>query len=169
MKKEQINLINRIFYNSNVVKTNSHEMNQNFDILLVLHLNGLNTVKTPRKKNIEKAESSKNMERLLFNRCLYRMNLAECLYLLNENNYCKTLEEFREGFNEIKVQDLKIGKEGIFSDFNEFFQIKDYNLLLNEAIMISYDTDEHNDNFLKDSFIDNIGVDNDVLGFFEFY
>ena len=169
LKKEQINLINRIFYNSNAVKTNSHEMNHNFYNILFLHSNGLNTVRTPRKNNIEQSESGKNLERLLFNRCLYRMNLAECLYILNEKNYSKTLDEFREGFNEINVNDLKIDKEGIFYEFNEFFKIKDYNLLLNGAIMVSSDSDDHYNNFLKDSFIDNIGDENDVLGFFEFY
>ena len=90
-------------------------------------------------------------------------------FILNEKNFSKTLDEFREGFNEINVNDLKIDKEGIFYEFNEFFKIKDYNLLLNEAIMISYDTDEHNDNFLKDSFIDNIGDENDFFGIFLFY
>ena len=52
------------------------------------------------------------------------MNLTECLFILNEKNYNKTLEEFREGFNEIKVEDLEIDKEGIFSEFNEIIKFK---------------------------------------------
>ena len=130
---------------------------------------GLILLELQEKIILSKAKVVKSLERLLFNRCLYRMNLAECLYILNEKNYSKTLDEFREGFNEINVNDLKIDKEGIFYEFNEFFKIKDYNLLLNGAIMVSSDTDDHYNNFLKDSFIDNIGDENDVLGFFEFY
>ena len=162
LEKEHINLINKIFYNSNAIKTNSHGMNHEFYNIFSMHSNGL----------IEKSESGKNWERLLFNRCLYRMNLAECLYILNENNYNRTLEEFREGFNEIDNNNLKIDQKGIFSEFNDFFNIKDYNLLLNGTFMVSSDssdTDEHDDYFLKNSFIDNIGDENDVLGFFEFY
>ena len=34
--------------------------------------------------------------------------------------------------------------------------------------MVSSDNDENDDNFLKNSFINNIGDENDVLGFFEF-
>ena len=95
------------------------------------------------------------------------MNLTECLFILNEKNYNKTLEEFREGFNEIKVEDLEIDKEGIFSEFNEIIKFKK-NFLLNGPIMVSSDNDENDDNFLKNSFINNIGDENDVLGFFEF-
>ena len=170
LNKKEIILIKKIFYNSSVVKTNSHEINHNFYNLLFLHSNGLNTLKTPRKKDIEISESGKNLERLLFNRCLYRMTLAECIYLLNEKNYSKSLEKFREDFNEIKIEDLTISEEGIFVEFNEFFKIKDYRLLLNEAIMVSSDIgDEKDNNFLKCSFIDDIGDENDVLGFLEFY
>ena len=128
---------------------------------------GLILLKLQEKKNIEKSESGKNLERLLFNRCLYRMNLAEGLYILNEKNYNKTLEKFREGFNEIKVEDLEIDKEGIFTEFNEIIKFKN-NFLLNGPIMVSSENDEKDDNFLKNSFIDNIGDENDVLGFFEF-
>ena len=170
LNKKEIILIKKIFYNSSAVKTNSHEINHNFYNLLFLHSNGLNTLKTPRKKDIEMSESGKNLERLLFNRCLYRMTLAECIYLLNEKNYSKSLEKFREDFNEIKIEDLTISEEGIFVEFNEFFKIKDYRLLLNEAIMVSSDIgDEKDNNFLKCSFIDDIGDENDVLGFLEFY
>ena len=44
-------------------------------------------------------KNGKNIERLLFNHCLYRMTLSENIYILNENNYNKSIEDFREDFN----------------------------------------------------------------------
>ena len=96
---------------------------------------GLILLKLQGKIILKKSKSGKNLERILFNRCLYRMNLAECLFILNEKNYNKTLEEFREGFNEIKVEDLEIDKEGIFSEFNEIIKFKK-NFLLNGLLWL---------------------------------
>ena len=165
LNDEDIDLIEKIFYNSNAVKTNTHEINHNFYNLLFMQSNGMNSVETPRKNNIEINESGKNLERLLFDRCLYRMTLSECMYILNEKNYEKSLEKFREDFDDIKEDYLLIEKNGIFSEFNAIFQIKDYKLLLINSIMVSDDNYDNDDNKLKTCFIDDIEDENDVLGF----
>ena len=139
-------------------------MNHNFYNLLFMQSNGMNAVETPRKNNIEISESGKNLERLLFDRCLYRMTLFECIYILNEKNYDKSLEKFREDFNDIKENDLLIENNGIFSEFNSIVTFMDNNLLTN-SIMISDDNNDNDENKLKTYFIDNIEDENDVLGF----
>lgn len=166
VNSEEINLIEKIFYNSNAVKANIHEMNHNFFNLLFMQSNGINDVETPRKNNIGISESEKNLESLLFKRCLYRMTLSECIYILNEKNYYKSLEEFREDFNDIKQKDLVIGKTGIFSEFNDIFNILNYELLLSNAIMINDENfNNYEENPLSYFFIDDIEDDSDVLGF----
>ena len=164
LNDEYIHLVEKIFYNSNAVKTNTHQMNHNFYNLLFMQSNGMNAVETLRKNNIEISESGKNLERLLFDRCLYRMTLFECIYILNEKNYDKSLEKFREDFNDIKENDLLIENNGIFSEFNSIVTFMDNNLLTN-SIMVSDDNYDHDENKLKTYFIDNIEDENDVLGF----
>lgn len=165
LNQEKINLINKIFYNSNAIKTNTHEMNHNFHNLLFMQSNGINTIETPRKNNVDISESGKNLERLLFKRCLYRMTLSECIYILNEKNYDKTLEDFREDFNDIKDKDLQFEKNGVFSEFNNIENFINDKLLLTNSIMVSDDNYDNDENDLSNFFIDNIEDDSDVLGF----
>ena len=158
-------LIKTVFYNGNAIKTNCHEMNHLLYDLLFLQSNGINEVETPRKNNIEISESGKNLERLLFKRVLYRMTLPECMFILNENNYNKSLEDFREDFNEINNCPSKIVENGIFSKFNSIYEIKDCNSLFLNAIMVSDDNYEEDEIKFENFFIDDIEDDSDVLGF----
>ena len=158
-------LIKTVFYNGNAIKTNCHEMNHLLYDLLFLQSNGINEVETPRKNNIEISESGKNLERLLFKRVLYRMTLPECMFILNENNYNKSLEDFREDFNEINNCPSKIIENGIFSKFNSIYEIKDCNSLFLNAIMVSDDNYEEDEIKFENFFIDDIEDDSDVLGF----
>ena len=162
---DDIKLIETIFYNGNAIKTNCHEMNHLFYDLLFLQSNGINEVETPRKYNIEISESGKNLERLLFKRVLYRMTLPECMYILNENNYNKSLEDFREDFNEINNCPSKIVENGIFSKFNSIYKIKDCKSLFTNAIMVSDDNNDEGEINFENFFIDDIEDDSDVLGF----
>ena len=163
--EHDIKLIETIFYNANVIKTNCHEMNHIFYDLLFLQSNGINDVETPRKYNIEISESGKNLERLLFKRVLYRMTLPECIYILNENNYNKSLENFREDFNEINNCPPKIEENGIFSNFNSIYEIKEYKFVFTNAIMVSDDNDDEDEIRFENFFINDIEDENDVLGF----
>ena len=163
--ENDIQLIETVFYNGNVIKTNCHEMNHIFYDLLFLHSNGINDVETPRKNNIEISESGKNLERLLFKRVLYRMTLPECMYILNEKNYNKSLEDFREDFNGINNCPSKIDDNGIFSKFNSIFKLTDFRSLFNNALMVSDDNYDEGEIRLEDFFINDIEDENDVLGF----
>ena len=94
------------------------------------------------------------------------MTLSECIYILNEKNYNKTLEDFREDFNDIKDKDLQFEKNGVFSEFNNIENFINDKLLLTNSIMLSEDNYYDNDeNDLSNFFIDNIEDDSDVLGF----
>ena len=165
LTQEEIDLIEKTYYNSNGVKTNIHEMNHNFHNLLFLQSNGFHSVTTPRKKNLDISESGKNLERLLFKRILYRMSLSECIYLLNEKNYDKSLEDFRDDFNEIKEIDIEIEKDGIFYEFTNIYKIKNYKSIIENSFMVSNNIQDNNNNILENSIIDNIEDENDVLGF----
>ena len=81
------------------------------------------SIKTPRKKNYKgEAEDGLYLEYLLFNRELKDINLGEILYILNEENYEKSLNDFRIGFQKLDKKDLKI--KGIFSEYNNFINLK---------------------------------------------
>ena len=160
-----IKLIEAVFYNGSTIKTNCHEMNHLFYDLLFLQSNGINEVETPRKYNIEISESGKNLERLLFKRVLYRMTLPECMYILNEENYNKSLKDFRDDFNEINSYPLKIVENGIFSKFNSIYEIKNCKSLFANAIMVSDDNQDDGEIRFENFFIDEIEDDSDVLGF----
>ena len=54
---------------------------------------------------------------LLFGKNIETISLRQVLYLLNEKNLDKGFIEFRNGFNELKEDDLIV--EGEFSNFNE--------------------------------------------------
>lgn len=166
LTQEEIDLIEKTYYNSNGVKTNIYQMNLNLHNLLFLQSNGFHSVTTPIKNNLDISESGKNLERLLFKRILYTMTLSECIYLLNEKNYDKSLEDFRDDFNEIKEKDIEIEKEGIFYEFTNIYKIKNYKSIIENSFMVSNNIqDNNNNNILENSIIDNIEDENDVLGF----
>ena len=163
---EEIELIETIFYNGHAIRTNSYEMSHIFYHLLFMQANGINLVGTSRKNGIEISESGKNLERLLFKRVLCRMTLPECIYILNEKNYDKSLEKFRDDFNELNNVISKIEENGIFSKFNYVYKIKNYESLLLNSFMINDDCyDDDDENIFKNIFIDDIEDDSDVLGF----
>ena len=160
-----IKLIEAVFYNGSTIKTNCHEMNHLFYDLLFLQSNGINEVETPKIYNIEISDNGKNLERLLFKRVLYRMTLPECMYILNEENYNKSLKDFRDDFNEINSYPLKIVENGIFSKFNSIYEIKNCKSLFANAIMVSDDNQDDGEIRFENFFIDEIEDDSDVLGF----
>ena len=56
------------------------------------------------------------MEIALFGRIIKYLSYGEALYILNQENYKKSLDEFRKGFMELSYEDLVI--KGQFSDYN---------------------------------------------------
>ena len=100
-----------------------HEIFHLLDCLPHYENNCSFSIKTPRKKNYEgEAEGGKYLEFLLFNRVLEEIKLGEILYILNKKNYDKSLYDFREDFKKLEKKDLEI--EGIFSEFNNYIDLK---------------------------------------------
>ena len=159
------NFVKTILYHSSIIKTNTHEINHEFYNMLFLHSNGYYPVETPRKIRIDERESGKNLEMLLFNRKERRITLEESMYILNEKNYEKSLEDFRTGFNELKEEDIKIGGDGIFSNFNEIFEEAKNNGEILRNCLITADDMDDDEGILSSCFIDNTEDENDVLGF----
>ena len=98
------------------------------------------------------------MERILFGKVLHGLNLKQALYLLNENNYNKTLHQFRNGFIELKNEDCKF--EG---EFEKYQKIN----LNNDEDVTDYTIIRFKENYYNINSI-NINLVNDVLGFAEF-
>ena len=121
IKSEEIELIlNTGCY----VLIEEHEIFHILDCLPYYENNCSKPIKTPGKKNYNgEAEGGIYLEYLLFNKILNKLNLKEILYLLNEKNYDKSLIDFREGFEKLDKEDLKI--VGIFSKYNEFKDLEE--------------------------------------------
>ena len=120
----------------------------------------LNLNQTQRKKNLNIKVSIYHLDMALFRKETKMISLGEALYILNEENYNKSLDEFRKGFMELDNKDLII--KGQFNDLN----------LLNEktinefkwSLYIKIKKDD-NDIFdrLKDIYI-SIPLRNDIIG-----
>ena len=82
------------------------------------------SIKTPKKQKFDgKKEGGNYFELLLFDKTFDSMNLREALFILNEENYDKSLTEFKKDFENINNNYLKI--KGIFSGFNDYLKIAD--------------------------------------------
>ena len=104
----------KILRNGSFVKTGSHEIGHNFVNIKFFMENCQISIETPRKKSIKDSEGGIYVELALFGRALDEINLNEALYILNEKNYEKTFIDFQYGFNNIKIENLKV--EGVFGD-----------------------------------------------------
>lgn len=86
------------------------------------------------------------------------------MYLLNERNYNKSLDKFREGLNEQKNEDIKMDTDCVFYELNQIFNINDFNNFSRSTIISCGDNSDYSD-ILKNSCVNNLENDNDVLGF----
>ena len=159
LNEDLIKLIKELLYTTAIIKTIIHETNHNFYNYYYFSTNSSIPLKTPRKKDISLRESERFIELLMFNQTLHRINISQSLYILNENNYNKTLNEFNEGFNLLKDDDLKI--EGVFHEFNLIRGFDKFSEIDMDT-MISTEPSEKI-NFQTDYFIE-ILDENDVLG-----
>ena len=129
-----------------------------------MHSNGKIPINTPRKKFINENEGGNNMKKLLFNQKIKRISIKQCMYLLNEKNYEKSLPEFKKGFNELKKEDLKIDEnDGIFKECNSILNMNNFEEISIKSNIKCNDEDINSD-YLIDSYMDDIGIDNDILG-----
>ena len=70
----------------------------------------------PKKRLLKFKEGGHFMELILFGKGINQLSYEEVLYILNEDNYKKSLEDFRKGFSRLNDKDLTIN--GPFKDFN---------------------------------------------------
>ena len=118
------------------VSIEEHEIFHLLDSLPHYENNCTKSIKTPRKKNYKgEAEGGVYLEYLLFNRELKDINLGEILYILNEDNYGKSLYDFRIGFQKLDKKDLEI--KGIFSGYNTYINLKRIMLFIRISIILT--------------------------------
>ena len=136
-----------------------HEYGHSINAIISFKENDLQLHETPRKKYLNFKEGGYYLEIALFGRVIKKLTYKEALYILNENNYNKSLEEFRKGFMELSYQDLVI--KGQFDYLNS----KDESKLKTSDDSVTIKAKEDNDEF--DEF-ENLNISiplrNDILG-----
>ena len=110
-------LVYKALNNGAIIEINFHELNHNFHNYYYCLENGNEPLKTPRKREMNEREGGNNMERILFGRVLNTITLKQALYILNENNYQKSLNEFRSDF--LKLKDNVPECEGTFKEYSQ--------------------------------------------------
>ena len=120
-----------------LVKTIIHEISHDMYNIYYYHSNGTISLKAPRKvidgENLR--ETGEEIEILLFGENITSINIKQVMYLLNEQNFSKGILEFRNGFKELKSEEL--GIEGEFSGFNKITKFKHFNTSSNFSISTS--------------------------------
>ena len=119
-KKVQNELVEKILYSSAIIKTNFHEFNHNLYNIVYFHENGTIPLDTPRRGDESQKEGGVDLELLLFGKKINTLSLKEALYILNEENYNKSIFQFKEDFNKLyfpteNKEDYKI--KGIFKQY----------------------------------------------------
>ena len=151
-----LKLISKALINGALVVINDHEINHNYHNYYYCSKNGNETLKTPRKIEMNEREGGNNMEKILFGRVLDNLTLKQSLYILNEKNYEKPLNQFRKEFLVLKEEDCKC--DGIFNEYSnmklEVKEIADY-------IVINFKSNKNN---AKIGYI-TFKLKDDVLGF----
>ena len=85
------------------------------------------------------------------------LNVLEALYIINEANYNKTFLEFQNGFNDIKIEDLKV--TGTLANELPTIEFNENNIRKLRNTYISYkDLENAKQKIIK------IKMKNDVLG-----
>lgn len=146
-------IICKTLLNGALIEIHHHEVNDNFHNYIFFSKNG-ESFKTPRKQSFFEREGGNNMERILFGKVLNILTLKEAFYILNEENYKKSLNQFRTDFLELKPEDCKC--KGIFKEYSK---INLRNEELSDYLMIRFKTNNYNIHSI------NINLNNDILGF----
>ena len=114
--KEQ-QLAQKALINGSIVIIYYHELNHNFHNYFYFSQNGYESLKTPRKKEEMQREGGYNMERILFGKIVNELTLGQAFYVLNEKNYSKLVNEFRNEFIMLKIEDFQ--KNAIFEEYKK--------------------------------------------------
>ena len=147
-------LINKALTNGAIVAINEQEINHNFHNYYYFSKNGNETLRTPRKFDLNGREDGNNMAKILFGKVLNNLTLKQALYILNEKNYEKSLNQFSKEFLELKEEHCK--SEGIFKEyFNKIFNVKE----LSDYMAINFKSNKNKIGYIS------IKLKNDVLGF----
>ena len=147
-------LIYKALTNSYIISIYVHEINQVFHNYYYCSINGKESLKAPRRIEMNEKEGGNNMERILFGRVMNEFTLPQALFILNEKNYNKALNQFRKGFLELKEDDCKC--EGIF---NEYSSIKTNIKNLSDYYAINFKFKNYGTKFIS------IRLKDDVIGF----
>lgn len=152
--------LKEILNTGNYVLNGEHEIFHLLNCIPYYENNCSISINTPRKKNVEMAEGGNYLELLLFNKTFDSINLGEALFILNEENYDKSLIEFKTAFESKNYNDLTI--KGVFEKFNNYLNISN---ISNEELNNSYinQKSSNNSNLVFDSYIINY-LENDVVG-----
>ena len=114
---------NKIFEtleNAIIIEIEFHEFGHIISAILSYINNIGSLVNTSRKKYFKINEGGYYIEMALFSKIIKTLKYKEALYILNINNYTKSLDEFRNGFESLKKDDLTI--KGPF----EFLNLKKF-------------------------------------------
>jgi hypothetical protein len=148
-----------ILENGVIVAIIYHEFGHFINAVISFMENKMKLNDTPRKRLLKLKEGGHFMELILFGKVIKKLSYEEVLYILNEDNYKKSLENFRKGFSELNNKDLNIN--GPFKDFNILDNSKSDEIKKNAFIKVknNYDIDD----ILKNAKI-TIPLVNDVIG-----
>ena len=115
---------------------------------------------TPRKKYLKFKEGGYYLEIALFGRIIKSISYGEALYILNEDNYKKSLEEFRKGFMKLAFKDLYM--KGQFDHLN-LRNESELKRLIHSIIIKAKNNNKETSNILRNLKI-SIPLRNDVIG-----
>ena len=92
-----------------------HEFGDFINAVISFMENNMKLNDKPKKSLLKFKEGGRFMELILFGKVIKHLSYEEVLYILNEDNYNKSLEDFRKGFSRLNDKDLTIN--GPFKDF----------------------------------------------------
>ena len=116
LKKNPNEIILKTLENSMIIEIIYHEFGHAINSVLSFIENKLKLIGTPRKEFLKIKEGGYYLELALFGKVIKNLSYGEALYILNLNNYNKSLDNFKNGFEKLSIDDLKIS--GLFSDLN---------------------------------------------------
>ena len=115
--------IKEILNTGSYVLIEEHEIFHLLNCIPFYETNCAISINTPRKKNYTgRSEGGEYLELLLFDKIFNNISLKETLYILNEENYDKSLKNFKKDFKKLEKNDLII--KGTFNYYNNFIQDK---------------------------------------------
>ena len=155
-----IKIINKALINGAIVAIIDHEINHNFHNYYYLSQNRKESLKIPRKIDIEDREGGYNIDMILFGKVLSKLTLRQVLYILNEENYKKSLSQYRLDFLQLKDEDCEC--KGIFKDYAQLN--KDLGGL-SDYMVVRFKSESSKIPFISIS----LKKKNDVLGFPNFH